>query len=527
MKYLFIGVGILSSLIGCVIAQQDQTYGIMFFVCGVILALLPFWKEPEQTVRKGASVLLDKPLFWWTTSKTDPCTLRDLLNSVQIFGRTGSGKTSSSGKAIAKALLNIKGSGGLVHAAKVDDVDMWRELARKAGREDDLCIFGPKHPWKFNLVDYEMKHGGGHTRNIVKILTTIGETLHNREDGARNTDPFWQENNERLLFTAVEILKQATGKVDAPELQRFISGAAMSEAQRNDPAWKDGFHAKLLIEGDKKGKTDIERHDWELAAQYWLQEFPTMADKTRSSILTGVMGILHTMNVGVVRRLFSTETNITPDALFEGKWILVNAPPATEGDVGSFVNGAVKIMVQRAILRRRVTDATAPVFIFADEFHQFVNSFDAHYLAMCRSHRGAMICLSQSLASYYAAFKGESGKHKAQALLANFVTKVFHAVDAETAKWSSEMCGRARQTYFGGSTQAPEHAYDELMMEGGKYSGSFSEHMDNIIEPGAFINGLRTGGPENDLICDAYIVRSGTLFSNGRPFIRTQFSQKG
>src|SRR5581483_2498392 len=68
-----------------------------------------------------AKSILDSPLFYWTQS--DPFTIRDVLNSVLIFGRTGSGKTSSSGRQLMQAIVSNRQSGGLILAAKPEDAD--------------------------------------------------------------------------------------------------------------------------------------------------------------------------------------------------------------------------------------------------------------------------------------------------------------------------------------------------------------------------------------------------------------------
>jgi hypothetical protein len=127
---------------------------------------------------------LDRVLLAWNES--DRFTVRDLLNGgVAILGRTGSGKTSSSGKAIANALARLPGSGGLILAAKPgEDRAMWERIFQAAGRSQDLLVFSPDSPLRFNFLDYEMAQGG-HTRNITRTLMTIGETLGNSDTDGR------------------------------------------------------------------------------------------------------------------------------------------------------------------------------------------------------------------------------------------------------------------------------------------------------------------------------------------------------
>ncbi len=504
---------------------EDQVYGL---ICIGLAMAASYGIRRYKAARTGlrfANDPLDAQLLRW--SESDAFTVRDLLNGgVAIFGRTGSGKTSSSGKALANAVVRHRGSGGLILAAKPEDKGMWEAIFADAGRSDDLLVFAPDNPLRFNFLDYEMQ-AGGHTRNITKCITVIGETLRSSDTTAGENADFWQREQERLIFNAVEIVKLATGKVGAPELQKFISTAAMNPGVIGTAEWQAGFHNQCLKAAFEKHKTPTEQHDFDLAKEYFLGEFSGMADKTRSSIMTGVMGILHTFNTGVVRDLVSTATNVTPDDMFAGKWILIDMSPAEWGDIGNFVAAGWKYLTQKAVLRRHVSSESNPVCVWCDEAQMYVNSHDAHYLAQCRSHMGCMVFLTQSLHSYYSSLKGETGRHQADALLTNFHHKLFHALgDVQTAEWASGLIGKSLQTFVGGSMAPQENLMDELMGRNSKFTGSFNQHFEKVLQDNVFMNGLRTGGKANGLLCDCIVIRSGEPFASGQNWLWTVFSQK-
>lgn len=498
--------------------------GLAGAVC-MIHAALGGVRRPHRA--SGGGDGLDRVLLHWDADNA--FTVRDLLGGgVAIFGRTGSGKTSSSGRAAAEAVVRLPGSGGLIIAAKPgEDRAFWEGVFQAAGRLDDLLIFSPDHDLRCNLLDYEMRHGGGHTRNITRTLTTIAETLRSSDTDNRESSDFWQKEQERMLFNAVEVVKLATGGVSAPDLHRFTSTAAMSPAQFTLPEWLAGFHNQCLKRAWESPKSTVARHDYDLAREYWLGEFPSMADKTRSSILTGVMGILHTFNTGLVRELVSTTTNVTPDDMFRGKFIFVDMPVSELGDVGAFVSGGLKYLCQRAILRRKAGDSSNVAVIWADEAQGAITSFDAPFLAQCRSHQGCMVYLSQSLPGYYAALGGERGRQSVDALLTNFGTKIFHALgDLETAQWASGLVGRSLQTFTGGSMgQQDDGVYDTLMGRG-RYQANFSQSFESTLQVNAFLHGLRTGGPGSGYVCDAYVIRTGEPFASGQNWLRTGFHQR-
>lgn len=457
-------------------------------------------------------------------TEQDVISVRGLLNGgVCIFGVSGSGKTSGSGMALARGIINLMTSGGLIIAAKPGDAPMWKRMLADAGRGDDLLVFSPSEPLRFNFLDYEMRHGG-HTRNIVQLIFTIGESLQSANGNGRSDEVFFKQNQERLLYNAIEIVKRATGKVSAPDLQKFIIRAAASPEELSSEAFQASFHSQCMEAAFKATKTPNEALDFELAADFWLSEYPAMAEKTRSSILAGVTALLHVFNTGVVRSLVSAETNVSPDDMFNGKFVLVDMSPSEYGEVGSFVCAGWKYLTQRRVLRRDASDTDCINVIWADEAHQGINSFDATYLAQCRSHLGCMIFLSQSLPGYNAALKGESGKQEALSLLANFGTTVVHVVDPETADWAADKLGKRLETFFSGSMAPAEDVFDDLFGRH-RMTGSFSTHYEHTLQPRAFLHGLRTGGNANGRMVDAYVIRSGEPFSSGENYVFATFKQ--
>mgnify|MGYP000624881007 CR=1 FL=1 len=75
---------------------------------------------------------LDKPLYHFNKhlKQSEPFTIRQACEGVQIFGGIGSGKTSGSGAALAKSFLN-SGFGGLVLCAKKDELETWQRYAKE------------------------------------------------------------------------------------------------------------------------------------------------------------------------------------------------------------------------------------------------------------------------------------------------------------------------------------------------------------------------------------------------------------
>lgn len=493
----------------------------------IFLAVFIIWKRLGRQGRRAmvsgsrVSGLLAQTLFMW--SPYDALTIDGLLRSIAIFGASGSGKTSGSGYQLAKAIVGNRKIGGLILASKPEDLAFWQGIFKKAGRKHDLLIFSPQSSKRLNFAGY-MQQCGADTREITEAFLTIGETVQQlKNDGQQNE--FWRPQKERTIYNAIEIVRQATGGISAPNIQKFLSGAAQTPEELRSEAWQKGFHNKCLEAAYNRSKTTIQRHDFELALDFWHNEYPSMAQKTRSGIVADIMGALHVWNTGQVRELMSTDTNISPAVFDQGKWVLVDMPISSYGASGAFVIGAWKYLTQWHILRRHATEKTPVCVIWADEAQKVLNSKDVAFLAECRSHRGCMVYLTQSLHSYYARL-GRGAEHEADALLTNFYHKIFHAVgDDKTAAFGSGLVGRRVITRMGGSMGAGESVGEELYGKGNRYSANFNESIENVLENREFMQGLRTGGWKNGYVVDGIVIRSGEAFSNGEAWLRVTFRQ--
>jgi len=493
-----------------------------FLAGAAVIAALALAKRLEKRRRKPPPTEpLDTPLFGW--SERDPFTRRELVRSVSIMGSAGSGKTSGSGFQIGRAAVRDRGIGGLIIASKPEDRGFWQGIFEGAGRADDLITFGPGHPHAFNFIDFEK----GDTRDITQNILTVAETLSRMEGG--HESPFWKQGNQRAIHNGVEVLRSAGGRLSTWDLQRFINGAATSGAMLHDETWRAGEHNRILgvAIGKANTGTDSQRHDIDLAAkEFFLNEWPVMAEQTRSGILAGVMGILHVYNTGIVRELISGHTTITPEVMDEGKWVLVDCPVSVYGISGAFIAGAWKYATQRHILRRQATANSPITVIWIDEYQNHATSFDFKFLSECRSHKGCMVVLTQSLHSYFASIGGKEAHSHTKGLLTNFGTQIFHSLgDSESADYASSLIGRTLTHLGGGQIQRQGVPFDEFIGNS-PMSTSWSQHYESLVQGRAFMTNLRTGGPDCDFMTDAWVLRNGRAFSNGYNHMLIAFSQR-
>lgn len=466
---------------------------------------------------------LDSPLLQW--NPRDAFRVRDLLNGgCLILGRAGSGKTSSSGRTLMQAIVSNPKSGGLILAAKPEDARDIQKVFAKAGRLKDLIVFDSTSGRRCNFFSCLRT-----PRDVVTFLTTMSEVMKRGTSGSGgDNNKFYDQQEERGFYNAVAALQSAREPITAPNIHKFIMTAAKEPAEMQTPEWQAKYHSKVLERGYSAKKSPIEEADFELCLDFWLREWCGLMDKkTLGNILAGMQGTLFTMNTGIVREMVSSATNCSPQDVLAGRWILVNFPPSTWGAAGLLISTGWKQLMELAILEREAGDAAPFVTIWCDEAHAVVTNYDSSFIAQCRSHKGCLAYLTQSISSFYAAMKGDAGRHQADALCANFSHVIVHASDPVTAKWCSSKLGRQKQILFSGGS-SPRHdstPWDEFWGHN-QFHGNFSEHYEQVLQDQEFMVG-RTGGPANGYLADAIVLRSGEPFVNGKNFQRVAFSQRG
>lgn len=508
-------------------------------------------------------------------SPRDHFTLRDACQGVHVFGGIGSGKTSGSGSAIASAYLRA-GMGGLVLCAKPDEVETWVRYARANGRGNSLLLFGDKGGG-FNFITYELARQGmdGLGSVVECLMRIIDATRLAGGSGGSGREPFWDDAMRQVLRNTVPILYGAIGTVRIPEIIRFVAEAPTSLDQLQDAEWqRDSFMFQTLVAAAKRPAAAIGRADYEKIAAYWRFEWAQLSVKLRSSIAMSLSTALDRFNRGRLQRAFCAETTVVPELTFHGAIIVMDMSALTWNEDGIVGQQLFKFMWQRAVLARNALEPRhrdRPVFLWADESQYFVNGFDTDYQSACRSARACTVYLTQSLPTYYAKIGGDQPKHRADMLLANFVTKIFHNnADPETNRWAADTIGRSlqrRSSYnesqsYGGSmgmntgestnwgtnsgsgystssqggssnshSGSSRGAGDSWGRNRGRtngesYGGGYNETMDYEVEPADFARSLRTGGPANGARVTALWFQAGKRFHDSqRNFLHVGFAQ--
>jgi len=464
--------------------------------------------------------------------------LRDAFEGVQVFGGTGSGKSSGSGQALARSFLNGN-LGGLVLTAKTDEAGEWRRMAEEEGRLEDIIEVSASGEFQFNFLRYELNRpgaGAGHVESLVNLFCAVLESSEKRQGQLGGGDAYWNRALRQLLRNAIDLAIMALEDVNLSSLYQIISSAPTSREEAREETWQNESACFALLDaaqaihgGGEKAK------DLELVSTYFLREFAGLANETRSVVVSTFTSMADCFMRGILRKLFCEGLNYSPEDCFAGKIIILNLPVKEFNELGQFAQVLFKFIWQRAV-ERRIPEGISredaqktirPVFLFADESQFFVNQYDALFQSTARSSRACTVYLTQNLPTYFSVFGGPNGRQEAESFLGNLQTKIAHANgDPTTNLWMADSIGRTRQIQLSGGSSEGVSKFGQP-----NYNQTAGGNMvyEYPVQPAEFTT-LATGGPDHEFQVDSIIFQGGRQWYpdgvKARNFIRHRFSQR-
>lgn len=468
---------------------------------------------------------LDTPLIYLT--QQDAWTVRDSFEGVQVFGGTGSGKSSGSGKAFARALLENQ-YGGLVTTVKSNDSEDMCRWAEECGRRSDVILMKPSEPRYLDFLYEQSKlEDGNDTESLTSLLMVLVEIANG--GATESKEAYWTLALRQLIRNSIDVLKCADQPVTIAHMYRVIVSAPTSLMRlASEEFQRSSFCYACLDKGAENVDQildtqipEIHHRDFDVAFLYWTSEFPNLSEKTRSIIVSMFTTTADAFMRGSLRTMFSDVNGglpCPPDLARQGKIIILDLPIKKWEQVGKIGQSVYKLMFQKSMERTPFSESGAPVFIYSDENQFFINSFDLVFQQTARSSGVATIYLSQNIANYHT-YLGDNGETKANSLLGNLSTKIFHAnADPKTNEWAAKLIGEDWNMQSSSSINT-SHDDDASL------SASVREEKRFLVDSIRFSELMR-GGEQNDFIVEALIHQVGREWSTGEKFIRCYFSQK-
>ncbi len=478
----------------------------------------------------------------------------DAFQGTQIFGGTGSGKTTGSGAAIACALLRT-GFGGLVLTAKADDTFRWRSYAHRCGRTDDIIEISPTNGASFNILDHEFRQGGGLTHNVVSLL--VGAMTSGSESFVG--EQYWTEALREMLIHTIDLAvlggqAEAMQSKGAPAIARPLSLATLDLIVRTAPQspadvgtarWRRTSRCwHLLKAADEMARGGLfptpRTLDLRKTENYWLHDFANLSPRTRSIIVSTFTSKVAGLLRWPLRELFFGEhdARYSPDHSLRatkdgrrGKIIILNLPVKTYGEVGRLAQVLYKIAWTRSADRRsglfgpatvaangdRTQDATltSPAFLWADESQYFVSQEDMLFQQTARSSRVATVYLTQNIGNYAVGNSRGVGAG-VYSLLGNLQTKIFHANgDPETNRFAEQTFGKQWVDIESKSTTSGDSVQDGRVSLSNSHNVNQSQSLVDIVTT-RDLTMLAAGGKRFGLKVAAMVFQAGRTWTSGK-----------
>ena len=490
---------------------------------------------------------------------TTPWQLKHAFEGVLALGGTGSGKSSGTARTLARAYLQA-GMGGLVLCTKPHDADDWRNYAKETGRESSFIFFDDSEQERFNFLDYEMQCSSSPLKsslNLTELFMKIGEAAQGSSGKKQQGEnSFWDRSVKLLIRNTLDTLIAAYGRIRIQDVKRFIH-----TMPRKDDENRSGFAYQTLQLAYGQPVHPLDEAMKQTLHDYFMLSVAKMDDKTRSNIIATFESFVFPFDNGTLHNLFCTTTTIVPELTQHGAVIVIDLPVRTYYEQGIIAAHIWKYLFQRATERRDTRVNPRPVFLFVDEAQNFLNETDADFQSTARSSRACSVYLTQNIAGIFGKIGDE---HRANALLGNLRTKIFHSNDEPTTnQWCADIIGKSmqyRQNWNSGTNQSQSQGTNQGQTMGDNWGRSYSEQgesrsmgmngglsrgsswtgsqgssqgygvnetIDYDIQPAFFAHGLRTGGKANKHLVDAVIYHPARSdnFDNGRNWTLCTFQQ--
>lgn len=463
-------------------------------------------------------------------------TIADAQTGVCVLGATGSGKTSGTGRHLALGYLGSAAEmGGIVLCAKISERAQFLQWAKEAGRENDVIVFDASGNYRFNFLEWEAGRsgeGGGLTINVVALLEEIITALEPQKSGGGDDGQFWEDALHQLLTQAVELVQLAGYELSLTNMRDIVRSAPLSREQAKDEAWRKESacwfflsEAQKAVERTTGGGGEDMKADYTECRAYWLDDFANLSEKTRSVITLMFTKLAQPFSARPLRKLFSTDTNVTPEMTFDGKIIIIDLPTQSFRLAGRIAALVWKYCWQVAVMRRapaRPGEYLRPVFVWADEAAEnFLSRGDSEFQAVARASAGCTVYLAQNINQY----RKRLGDDDAfESFIANLQTKVFHQATGPTCKWAAELLGEEWKPIT--STNVGRSNPQAIGAEPTSSAGvSRSEQRRYLVEPATFTT-LKRGGPAYGYQVEAIVYKGGHIFSDGKPYTLLTFNQR-
>lgn len=325
----------------------------------------------------------------------------------------------------------------------------------------------------------------------------------------------------------IKLLDLAGERISIASIDRVIKSLPTRPDEYEEEAWQRESYCAQLVASIKARKDSLTPDQWgdlDFVTQYIFKKWPAFDERPRSSLEMTWSGMADKFLFNPFNRLFcGGECSFTPeDTTHRGKIVLCDFPLLEYGhETGRLINIILKLIFQRAWLRRSLAESPNPVFLYADEAQYFLTRRDNFFQQTCRGSRVAVVYLTQNVMNFSEEWGEDQPGSKTKSFLGNLGLKIFHQQnETETCRYGADLIGmqyRYLDSFHAGESNA---------------SIGGSQHLAHIIEPIEFTRLLKPDAANP--YAQAIVYASGATFNatrtdknaEGRNFLVVHFSRE-
>ena len=322
---------------------------------------------------------------------------KGMYQNFLITGTIGTGKTASAMYPFTKQAMFYKAydpdlkPGMLILDVKGNFYKQVIKFAEEAGRQDDIIIIELGGVYKYNPV---------HKPNMRPLVLANRSKIVLSLFSPRGTgDSYWLDKAELLITECIKLCRlYNSGYVTFSEINKLV----------NNKTYLDAMLSKLIEDRENSLLSDEEDEEFETTLDYFDNEYVNLSENTLSiiqSVVTQMTQFFYTDPE--VRNTFSplrNELNFEgfKDVVDKGKIIILKMNIAQYRNLAKTIAAYMKLDIQSEVMQRLVRDGAnteRPVYVFADEYQEFVTATDAEFYAQSREAKCITIVATQSYTS--------------------------------------------------------------------------------------------------------------------------------
>lgn len=327
-----------------------------------------------------------------------------LYQNVLITGSIGSGKTSGAISRFAHNLIK-SGQGGLILDVKGNFVNTVENICKLHGRTNDLQVISKKSNYFFEIMDNNIS--SLELANRFKMVITLLSQNN-------NSDSYWLDKVENVIMNFIILMKYAK-KLNLITLHKMVSD--------------DVYLKNMLLKIKEKIKRDVpedrKAHELTFAISFVENEYFKLDSRVSNIIKSEITRLTIPLVTDYdIYNQFCEQGNKEEIDFSSNKIIVLSINIGSDKVIAKIIATFLKLSFQKYILSN--ISKPEPHFFIADEFQEFCNAEDAHFLSLSREAKCINIISTQSYSSIKSTIKDANATN---VIIQNLVNKIWFRND--------------------------------------------------------------------------------------------------